>query len=344
MRFNLKERLGVLEAAIIFTKELHWIFRDQPLVDVGIDALIEESIEGNPTGKFLTAQIKGGKGNFYDKKESLIYYVSNIHQHYWLNMDLPIIIVAHIPEDNFTCWELISSETLVKTKSKWKIDIPKSKLLDKSAKQELQEIINSSIQSNFLQQFIQGEISDDEIEKIVKSTDKLSLLTATLSDLAGTMNNLNDETIKYTNKINYYVNKKLDYKNRQVIKVINDSSTMINSYSKKLHLIIENFSSEFAEAYGAFEKVAMMTFHLTQNYEELEKTYETIDELNKTIKSTTDKLLLMRKEVSGLPTDFDRLANARLRMIETCNVIINEFKISHKMSNHFAQWMYEKLY
>ena len=63
-RYRKTERLGVVETDRIVTKYLGWIFREQPVVDVGIDALIEESEEGYPKGRFLAAQIKTGKGNF----------------------------------------------------------------------------------------------------------------------------------------------------------------------------------------------------------------------------------------------------------------------------------------
>jgi hypothetical protein len=37
MRYNQTERLGVVETDLIVTKKLRWIFREQPIVDVGID-------------------------------------------------------------------------------------------------------------------------------------------------------------------------------------------------------------------------------------------------------------------------------------------------------------------
>ncbi len=63
MRYNKTERLGVIETDRIVTKEIDWIFREQPIVDVGLDAIIEQSEDGNPTGKFLAVQIKSEYGN-----------------------------------------------------------------------------------------------------------------------------------------------------------------------------------------------------------------------------------------------------------------------------------------
>ena len=110
-RYSNTERLGVIETDRIVTKYLGWIFREQPIVDVGIDALLEQSEEGNPKGRFLAAQIKTGKGNFYVSDKRLTYYVSHIHYNYWLNLEIPIILIAHIPESDKTYWQVISEET-----------------------------------------------------------------------------------------------------------------------------------------------------------------------------------------------------------------------------------------
>ena len=64
-RYNRTERSGVIETDRIVTNQFGWIFREQPIVDVGIDALIEQVEDGNPTGRFLAVQIKTGAGNFF---------------------------------------------------------------------------------------------------------------------------------------------------------------------------------------------------------------------------------------------------------------------------------------
>ena len=78
-RYDSLERIGVNETEKIFIRELKWIFREQPIVDVGVDAIVEQSIEGVPTGKFIALQIKAGKGNFHISPNKLTYYISNIH-------------------------------------------------------------------------------------------------------------------------------------------------------------------------------------------------------------------------------------------------------------------------
>ena len=96
MRYNKTERLGVIETDRIVTEEIGWIFREQPIIDVGLDAIIEEVINDEPTGKFLALQIKTGEGNFHKTEKSLTHYVSNIHYNYWLSLSIPIIIIASL--------------------------------------------------------------------------------------------------------------------------------------------------------------------------------------------------------------------------------------------------------
>ncbi len=88
MRYNNTERIGVNAVEAVFINELDWIFREQPLVDVGIDAFVEKNDSGVPAGKFLALQVKSGEGNFRVKPDKFTYYVSNIHHNYWLNLNL----------------------------------------------------------------------------------------------------------------------------------------------------------------------------------------------------------------------------------------------------------------
>ena len=55
--------LSVLELAI--QRKLGWIIREVRKKDVGIDANIEQVVEGNPTAKYISLQLKKGLGNVY---------------------------------------------------------------------------------------------------------------------------------------------------------------------------------------------------------------------------------------------------------------------------------------
>lgn len=58
-RFSPTEQIGVTAVGHIVFKELKWIFREQPICDMGIDAQIE-LVDERPTGKLIGVQIKAG--------------------------------------------------------------------------------------------------------------------------------------------------------------------------------------------------------------------------------------------------------------------------------------------
>ena len=90
---NLKtERIAVHNCASIFS-DFGWIFREQAIGDFGIDAIVETTINGKPSGKLLALQIKGGNSNFYETNSSLTFYFSETHYLYWSNYSLPVFII-----------------------------------------------------------------------------------------------------------------------------------------------------------------------------------------------------------------------------------------------------------
>lgn len=64
MRYNKVERQGVNAVEKLVINDFDWIFRDQPSVDVGVDALVEQVLDGNPTGQILALQIKSAEEIF----------------------------------------------------------------------------------------------------------------------------------------------------------------------------------------------------------------------------------------------------------------------------------------
>lgn len=191
MRHSPTERFGVIATDLVVTKELGWIFREQTLIDVGIDALIEQSENGTPTGKFLAVQIKSGKGNFHLTQESIIYYVSNVHYHYWLNVNIPIILITHFPENEKTYWQHISKSNLRKARKRWKIETPFNKIFNINAKSELTKLLYDNKNSNLAAlELFKGRVDENTIydmaedtECIADSVDAIKLITSILSEL-----------------------------------------------------------------------------------------------------------------------------------------------------------------
>lgn len=343
MRFNYTERLGVLESGLVFTKQLKWIYRDQPLVDVGIDALIEESINGEPTGKFLAAQIKSGKGNVYETDYSFTYYISNIHYEYWLNLDLPIILIVYIEELEQLFWEFISSENIQRTNKQWKIELQKNKLLSKDSRIELESIIKSNIKGEFVKQFLNGKITDEKLSEIIEGTESIEASQIHLTNMTHIMNQCGEGLTKFTIKISHYGRKGLNDKSREVKGVIAESSVFINTISSKLDDELELFTPKFIKGFSSYEKLSMIFFELTQNYEEMDNNYRIIEQLLREINYCITEVKNLRKAVSNLPLQYNSLSKARKNYIETCNRIIYEFKAVNSMCFEFLDWLNKRI-
>lgn len=140
-RYTTTERLGINAVEKIVLEDLGWIFREQTISDVGIDAHIETVNDGSPTGKLLALQVKTGASHFQDTGDALVYYSSSIHIDYWSDHSLPVLLVAHLPESIETYWVHVSPPHVSPTQSRWKISIPKSNRLCELSKPELNAIL-----------------------------------------------------------------------------------------------------------------------------------------------------------------------------------------------------------
>ncbi|MEP2026863.1 MAG: DUF4365 domain-containing protein [Reichenbachiella sp.] len=336
MRVNNTDRIGVYAVGHLVSKELDWIFREQPLVDVGIDALLEEAIEGNPTGKFLAAQIKTGLGNFNVSEKHLTLYVSKVHYHYWLNLDLPIILVAHIPDSNETLWELINEQNLKPTDKKWKINIPKNKLLQQESLPELASIVNSDNQDVFTQEFIDGEVSDEEMDFILSSANSIGESESSTWRMNEIVENLGAETSKMTTKINGYVELGYLDNDSRVKKATKNYAELLTSIARKLDEEIDVFADYFSEGIRAYEKLAMIYFDISQDYKAIQESHDTMIGLPDAMNEAIEGMKFMRNEVSGLPSKYSHLKKAKIKFTSTINEILNEFKVAKKMSEDFT--------
>lgn len=136
-RYDNTERLGVIKTEEIFVRDFNWIFREQPIVDMGIDAHIEIVDEGKPLGILIALQIKTGQSYFYEKENFFTYYINDIHFDYWLNHSLPVILIGFLPEKNIVLWQFINRDFIEKTTKGWKVEISKDKELNLKSKQQI---------------------------------------------------------------------------------------------------------------------------------------------------------------------------------------------------------------
>jgi len=140
-RYTPTERIGVNEVERISLHELHWIFREQLIEDMGIDANLECVVEGMPDGKLLALQIKTGPSHFGEKENSYTYYGKTVHIDYWTRHSLPVVLIAHLPEKKQTLWQVVNESTAERTSKGWKVEIPKSNIYGESLANSLAELL-----------------------------------------------------------------------------------------------------------------------------------------------------------------------------------------------------------
>ena len=114
---NSTERIGVCHCGEIAERN-NWMFREQPVNDIGIDAHMEyvES-SGNPK-QLLALQIKTGESWFKEEKEGYIVFrdINERQYNYWTTNSLPCIVVLYNPNNDVCIWQKLTTETIEKTK------------------------------------------------------------------------------------------------------------------------------------------------------------------------------------------------------------------------------------
>ncbi|HEX8334565.1 MAG TPA: DUF4365 domain-containing protein, partial [Segetibacter sp.] len=136
------ERKAIYETAKFFT-ECGWIFREQSIIDLGIDAYVETPIDANGQVKIFALQIKGGESNFHKKKNSIAFYFSERHYLYWnaISDNHPLFIILQDPVIDRIYWQYYNPYSISKTPKNWKLDVPYHNVLNASSKDKISEIL-----------------------------------------------------------------------------------------------------------------------------------------------------------------------------------------------------------
>ena len=139
-QFSPMERLGVNMVERIVTRDLKWIWREQAVLDFGIDGHIEiVGDDGEPTGQLIAVQVKSGPSYFRREGDSFPYYVDERHVKYWDQHCLPTILILHHPDDQLTVWQWADLKTARETDKGWCIDVPRGKRFDAQSAAELND-------------------------------------------------------------------------------------------------------------------------------------------------------------------------------------------------------------
>lgn len=329
------ERKGVYRAAIIFTEEIEWVFRELNPVDVGLDALIEMAENGDPSAKFIAVQIKSGEGNFYEGSHSYTYYISNWHYHYWLNSNLPVILVAHFPNSGKTIWENLEIDKVKRTAKKWKIQIPKNKELSVTSKKELSGIINKSEQDDFYLNINPEDYTDDNYVEIDDGVDEIKLASNSLRKILDLFNGFGDSVEPINKEISkpkyLYINKTDIRVKRMVVRF----SKLILQLTDEVDKEIEIFSSNASSGFRKYEKLVAINFAVTLDVQSAIDSLEIVFNISMNfidaIRSTKEFL----GTVDSLPKEFSEINFAKKGLKESAEALLEEFTIVSDFMDSF---------
>lgn len=114
---NSTEQIGVHHIGEIAARN-QWMFRAQPIDDIGIDAHMELVEPTGVSKQLLALQIKSGPSWFNEKKDDYIIFrdINERQYNYWTMNSLPCIVVLYNPADNMCIWQKLTTETIERTK------------------------------------------------------------------------------------------------------------------------------------------------------------------------------------------------------------------------------------
>lgn len=184
---NSTEQAGVHYCGFI-AEQNKWMFRVQPVDDIGIDAHMEFVSQTGKEKQLLAVQIKTGESYFSEEKDGCIIFrkMNERQYNYWTTNSLPCILVLYNPVDNRCIWQRLAAETIERPVNGagkgFVVKVPLSQVfLDESSNKELLSYTNLPahiVNYNFLlsqkrfMQIIQngGEVKLHSTEWVNKSS------------------------------------------------------------------------------------------------------------------------------------------------------------------------------
>ncbi|MEU8512972.1 DUF4365 domain-containing protein [Kitasatospora sp. NPDC048722] len=110
--------------------EAYWVPREIKDTDVGVDFYVEVATHGQGTGRHIAAQVKTGPSFFGSPSGNGWWFpFGDKYRQYWLNHDLPVIIVLVDLESRTAYWQAVTADTVRSTGEGWKIEVPREQVL-----------------------------------------------------------------------------------------------------------------------------------------------------------------------------------------------------------------------
>ncbi len=324
-RYSPTERIGVNAVEQIVIKELGWIFREQPIVDVGVDAIIEQCENGNPTGKLIAVQIKSGESHFHITDSRLIYYASHIHYHYWLNLNIPIILVAHLPNSEETYWQHLSENNFKKSKSRWKVEIPKKLIFDSRSKFKINNLFSTGNQEDISYGQHDKNIEYDSLFDIMEDVNCISKSTNCIRNINVAMAEMTDRSSLFHQKLMKYRENGLTDKNQQVLATIKGHGGDLNLCAKRMENEILLFSNLCSKGFVAYKNLILFGNVFNIDSSLVNDAISTIISIPSAMEKAIESIKYLRSVSLGLPNKYNAIKESKKFLLEVLDLIISEY-------------------
>jgi len=251
---SLKDRIGINLLEGVLLNDLGWIYRDQPIVDIGLDGIIEIANESSVQGLLLAGvQVKTGKGNFHETAHSFRYYASKRHYEYWSKSAMPILLIAVFPDEDKVLYEFASQENFVKKDKTYALDIKKTKTLNTRRRNQLIEDITSHYDS-FQDRLDELEDTDNlsGIEYIYLINEKFSEIKESILAIAKVMKEYRKTMKRTENDIHLLSKENVSHDSPRGKRLIKKMGIEMDRYRRRFGLESRDSSALFKEGIRIF--------------------------------------------------------------------------------------------
>ena len=226
---DIQGRKGINAVSSCFTN-IGWIFRENPHTDYGIDGEVEQTL-GKPTGSRIALQIKSGPSYLKENKDgNIIFRIDEWHYKYWLQSNIPVLIMFYDERNNKIIWEQVKIANIKQTNTQYKIEINPTKYLTVDSIEDLNNIIATYKRHYFYELDESCETYEfsqhcyNELDRSIKEacedlshfrmilkaqikTPNLSVLTSAITSLARKVQIRTSEGYEYLHKGCWYLKK-----------------------------------------------------------------------------------------------------------------------------------------
>ncbi len=256
MRYSSTENIGLLKTGLAFEQCLGWVSRPQPISDVGIDMHVEEVIAGDPTGRFLLVQVKSGRGNVHESSLAFSYYMRQVHYKYYLHANLPVIFSLYLPEEDRVFWAPVEASHVRRTESRWRLDIPKTSILDATAERRLQKLLDGYGRIGIID--TPNHEAAESLEELLEDWSLVKECALNITSIAALYSDCSARLTSLNERLGQYLDQGLDDTTAPVRNGIREFASILTTLAAKSQVEMNLFSDNFAISYSAMSTVIRM--------------------------------------------------------------------------------------